>query len=529
MTEDEKATFYSFYSYFEPEKLRTLSRQTVTRIDVAPAEIEQYVRAEVFQALEGDDDSNSLGMHFFFEPEPARKRKRLIQHTVDINDQTANPSLPGLFQKMEDRICEGLEGYGFCVDKAWFYQQIPLPLASRQFYAFRFGHRVLAQTSISTGQRQCVGVAQTIAKFVNRRVSDLMLAYYRTSGTARSTSEYIDNLRRREVSRIEACAAAKLLVKVCRHYNITLNESLPDILAQANALEPYDFIGVRYSPAEGKAGLTEKLRNKLSQLLTDVRELEAGRTRWSCEFADSVFGLLIHCSLVLRINTARFYYVFKFFRRRHAGTWKSHSDAAVWPCIVPVLEEWTLSLLKCGLVPWRRLSSEFIQSIPILITDASRSGYGITLFKQGKVSFLGAAWPEGTFTENINELEARVVEIAAEHFGLSQFHLIVDNTTALYSIQKGRSKSYRVNVIIDRLKHLLIVSVRYIQSHLNISDPWSRLFEDLEVPTASLPSSKAVSDRGDNGGARAQGSALEKAPERLTPYCLLNQSQLELL
>jgi hypothetical protein len=509
MNEHERRQFNEFYNFFRPESLRRLTPESTTRIDMQVAEILQYLEAGVFKRFDGSKHltRQPLGMHFYFLAEVAKSRKRLIQHTVDINSQTTNPD--GLiFEENAERIYRGLLGAGFVADGSWFYQQIPLPPGSEEYYAFLTPLGWLTLSSIATGQRQAVGAAHLIANFINRRVSDLMRAFYvhhdAEAVALRSTSEYIDNFRRREKNVVEATAAAKLFCRVCSFYNITLNESAHQILQQATVNSPYEFIGVLYDPQSKKAGLTSKTKRKLQQLQLDIGELALSRASWSMEFANSVFGLLIFGSAVLRLSTSPWYYVYKFFRRRHADKRQPGEDADVWPCIFVDLADWCSTLLRTEMVDWSRTTPRSLEDVPILISDASESGYGATLFHRGEVRFVGAAWPEGTFVgDNMNELETLAVDLSARHFQLTSFNLIVDNTTTLFSIRKGRSRSYRVNLLIHQLTSKYnILSAGYINTKWNISDSWSRIFDKKKEPTASPPPREACSERDGTGKAK---------------------------
>jgi hypothetical protein len=478
MTANEKTEFLSYYSFFGTERLQHLHSTFATEIHLSDAEVIEYMRAGVFVRPKAQNPQPGFGMVMFFEPEVAKKRKRLIQHTKDINEQTMCPEAADpLFQSDEVRIREGLQGFGFCADAAWFYQQIPVD--DERYYTFahpRLGWLTLA--AVATGQRHAVGAAQCISRFLNRKTTDLMrLTNPHYAGLS---TEYIDNFRRRDACPQSASLTARCFFRVCKRYRVTLNESMMESLQAATTLAPYEFVGVRYSPAEGAAGLTAKTKAKIEQLKEDVTQLETGQQSWSMGFASSVFGLLIFASTITRLCTAKYYYTYKFFRRRHSENRGDSCDAEVWPCIYSELSAWCCELLEKQMVRWR---DDVAVSVPIVITDASKSGYGATLFSEGKVTFFGAEWPPSTWVDNstlnINELETLAILYGAQALGVKTFHLIVDNTTALFAVRKGRSKSYRVNIAVQRLEEagLAILSTKYIHTSNMVSDRWSRLFE----------------------------------------------------
>jgi len=483
MTAIERAEFDSFYDAFRPKVLGGLIKQTVTEIHLTKTELDVYI--EIGQYGPPSDKNGpfqeGLGMILFFEPEIGKVRKRLIEHTIDINAQTTANATS--FQSQQQQIEEGVWGWGFCADSKWFYAQIPIPSESEPFYMFYTPtHGWLTKRSVATGQRQSVGAAQSISKFLDRRCTDFMRLL--GSGLVSYQSQYIDNFRRREETPTLASAAAKTLVRVCQHYNVTLNETLDDLMKQTIRQEPYDFIGVRYYPMLDAVGLPDKTVKKLKQLEQDIVELERG-TGWSVEFADSVFGLLIHASCIMKLQTAAYYYVYKFYRRRHRacskGELKQKDDIDVWPSIVRDMHQWCRDLLTLKTRRVHIVSNE----APILITDASLKGFGATLFfpQESRVQYLAGPWPERFDTDfpgAINELETLAVLFAARHFQLSTFHLILDNTTALHAIRKGRSTNFHISRIVASLSDYAILSTQYVHTSEMISDSLSRIYQSPE-------------------------------------------------
>ena len=100
-------------------------------------------------------------LHIFLVPEHHKQRFRLIVHTVDINNHTSDYEASVTFQQLDTMIEEHLcdDGHVFTNDATAYYQ-IPLDEEAQSFYNFEFGGRMLTITSIPTGQRQCVDLAQ---------------------------------------------------------------------------------------------------------------------------------------------------------------------------------------------------------------------------------------------------------------------------------------------------------------------------------------------------------------------------------
>ncbi len=89
----------------------------------------------------------------------------------------------------------------------------------------------------------------------------------------------------------------------------------------------------------------------------------------------------------------------------------------------------------------------------------------------------------------IAELEAKAVVRALHAFEVSPttpIDLVIDNTTVLYSIVKGRSASFWLNKHISTITEYTIKSVSYIRSADNVADGLSRThWLSQGVPTTS--------------------------------------------
>ncbi len=298
-------------------------------------------------------------------------------------------------------------------------------------------------------------------------------------GTPPGTKDsYIDNFRRQEQTAALAKTSARAFFKVCDRYSVTINESLEEIISSIG--KPYDFIGVHYDG--NTVSLTSKTKEKLQQCLADVQLISS----WTFGLAESVFGLVIFASSVIRVPTPQFYYIYKFFRRRHGeihkGTLSRNSLAHVWPCTQHLFIEWITMLINSVPVAIDVTTDTYMTAV--LITDASEWGYGAVYFDcAGAVSTSGGPWPEELLRLNppIVELEGRSFQL-----GLRRHHTIddkpkltpvrgvVDNTSLLYGVGKGRSKNFFLNAIIAQVCEFNVISLQYLRSERMIADGLSR-------------------------------------------------------
>ncbi len=116
-----------------------------------------------------------------------------------------------------------------------------------------------------------------------------------------------------------------------------------------------------------------------------------------------------------------------------------------------------------------------------VFTDASFHGWGVVAFLDGHVTILGSKWK--TARININELEACAVQHALDILGnnLRGTHVIflVDNTSVVYAMRKGRSNNFVMNAVMERLakySELLDFSfeTQWVESQHNLADAPSR-------------------------------------------------------
>jgi len=115
-----------------------------------------------------------------------------------------------------------------------FYNQFELPQESRKLYSFKFNGKAYRITTIPTGQRQCVGIAQCVAEFLSASAANNALV----PTCARTT--YIDNFRFSSPTRRNVELMVINFKRLCDKYDITLKEDIPTVLKSLDA--PYDYL-----------------------------------------------------------------------------------------------------------------------------------------------------------------------------------------------------------------------------------------------------------------------------------------------
>ena len=489
MTDAEQTEFKKFWFFFCPESLSRVPRGCSglkgTRIDLSDNDIWLCLQAGLFEYYVGAAGSE-LFMHIFCVAEPEKRRRRFIIHTADVNAFYATVEMVFNFETIEDCIRSGAAGYSWQADAAAFYHQFLLPDESKKYYAFATIFGILTLRTIPTGQRHCVGLAQTVSYSLLRIVNDTLATdeAFQTTSHSVKKSTYIDNFRMSGLATKEdACKSVDIFLQVCADVGVTINESAEEIKATIG--QSTDFRGIHFGRTPSTTtkdefdvtvSLTEKSRRKLNNIRTTVMpEIH----RWSMETAESVMSFFVHCSAICRLDLSPYYYVYKFNRRRqrqiNAGFFERKAHARVWPSVYHLFELWLEDLLASKTRPATLVKFK----IPVLVTDASRSGWGAMLFLDGKVTWVGAPWSPDHFPETaiIAELEGLAVKLGLEDLlpDGGFVHSVIDNTTFAGGLKKRRSKNFFINKVIGSLApKYTVCSVTWIATDLNPADPISR-------------------------------------------------------
>lgn len=236
-----------------------------------------------------------------------------------------------------------------------------------------------------------------------------------------------------------------------------------------------EFIGVSWDHAAKTVAVAPKTLKKLwnrAPATSTPLDLEAMTSR------------LLFCSAVRRIPPAHFYLAMKYTRRVlnrcNRGIISYHDDVDVPISIQTQFSEWLrLAKGKHGVAPLRGADEA------VMFSDASLSGWGGTyITPQGQVFIAGGSFSDAEKTDNINVLESLALAKCIEAFGekialLRKLHVRVDNTSLMFGLQKGKSKSDQLASLLDstitRLQSFdVAVDVEYISTKLMPADYPSR-------------------------------------------------------
>lgn len=386
--------------------------------------------------------------------EQAKRRRRFIAHPLEQNEDVEVKI--GMTKLCDIELGVLAHDGARLTDISAYYQHFHLPEATRHHYAFRCSSGCFQLCTAPTGHSHCSGLAQILSESLAwlEQPRGLVAVYndnFRCSGNHESSQHDMQSIKQ---------AGAYL--------GIVFNE------VETPFMSEYDFLGVRCDHSQKTVALTERTVAKLKEIKETIA---LDMPNISMKEFRSLMGLLIFASSILGTRLASFYYVLKCFRRRCAADTNDNVRAVVWPACKVQLIQWCDTLLTN--VP--RSVVRLTLSTAILFTDASLKGWGAVLFIDGQVYSFGSRWQ--TPRNNINELEACALRLAITHFASHLHHrhiqLVVDNTSLLYTFQKGRSRNFVMNSVINSVDSLLnelesTWEISWVESKLNFADAPSR-------------------------------------------------------
>ena len=418
----------------------------------------------------------------FTVTETAKQRRRLITHTPSTNEiqrialatdmKRISTKFPqDILTSQPTQLCDRVRfEYALCIDFKSYFHQFAL---GKRFELWSFvdgcGSHFQLKT-IPTGASFCPALAQLFSTALLRKL--------KRSFPNIEYDVYIDNVRLLARDSAYLLAAMEALYRICNESGVDINESLEEVYCMS--MTSYEFLGICFDHVAKTTSLGSKLRNKVTALQVDKDVTLRGYLQW--------YGLLNYASAILRLCRADFYFCTKFLRRRSFCL--LDEPAKPWFSSLTAMSQWKEAILA---------SDPFVHNSPwgkrcwsraTLFTDASDLGFGATLLgDDGSTAIIAGTWDETDIHKHINIKEARAVEIALATMDLSNFdeiQLRIDNTSALYTIVAGDSKSFALVEVIRRIWKLndwaKVSNAQYVASRDNLADLPSRLWGKDDSP-----------------------------------------------
>ena len=398
-------------------------------------------------------------------------RRRFVSHTPQFNDSADVPlySLPnpGRLMKKVKKFA-----YAYQVDFKFYFAQFLLPDRLQSVFLFRDAGRWWQLNTIPTGASSCPIIAQLFSE----SLTALLLAEFKNI----DADAYVDNVRilANDLSYLKV--VLKRFFEICDEYRVEINESYDEVITQQDG-KVYDFLGVHYNHNDATTCISSKLKLKLLQgvrLLTECSPQQLPDI--SLRTLTSMLGVVQHAGLISGGCKSSYYHVMKFFRRRAAAGWYLDDAAQLWPSIMNTLKTWLWTEAQKQPRVWKDEAP--YHRTAVIYTDASTIGMGAVMFCcDGSISIIAKSWSMAE-KPHINILEAIAVRDTLKTFrlnGVDAIHLRVDNTSVIYSLQKTRSKSFDLNMIVGHITEheswKKVISTSYVTSNENRSDLLSRL------------------------------------------------------
>lgn len=455
-------------SFFEPAFLRSIKSSGESEANLSQEDLRVLLESNLIEETAPPLFATPR-LRIFTVPEPAKNRRRLICHTCDINDATEQVAIPIVFTPIDDVIKflvdTAPEFFCWSNDATAYYHQFPLDEPSRIYYTFavdtKSGKKRYRLTTIPTGQRQAVALAQTASEFLAQEVSKKFST--KQAQCDLQIDVYIDNFLGSAATYDEALAQATVFAEVASKYGITLNE-------KPHASRDVTHRGVQFqvqTATARTAQVSPNMQKKLLYCQSLVRDKAI-----TMETTTAIFGICQYASLIISAEEkVHQYYIYKFMRRR--AQFENREPANIWPSII---EGWVIwaEFLRTA-TRYRRTS----QRPYLIVTDASSTGWGGYVFSPSdKPRIFFDSWSDEDRLLHINCLEAKALSyvlISAEVPHGSALKIWLDNTTVLYGISAKRSRNFRINATLRNIfRHYQIIETTYISSKDNPADTWSR-------------------------------------------------------
>lgn len=394
-------------------------------------------------------------VRIFTTNEIAKNRRRMIAHTVDINLAEDIPEEFSISLVTLAEIEDDVRDYplSFVSDYAAYYHSFAISQEVQPHFAFVHHEQLYCLKTIATGQRQCVGLAQ----LVTTGVTKIATLQARATGKFRA---YIDNVK---YSGGDSASVLKHFNEVTQRLGATQNKQ------EVECGEEVVFLGIVCNHRNKTLALSAKKLEKARRQWEVVQNTEA-----TLRDIAGAFSFFVGAAKILGISMAPFYTVFKCLRRRVSHTaWDE--KAFLWPSAIREWQQWKdLVLLNQP----RSVTRQQIEQV--LVTDASRSGWGAILFEHTGYRIAAGHWTSTESVRNIFELEAEAVIRATKaiRFDTTHTKLRIDNTTVKDCVRRTHSRNFWLNEKVKQIVSMNFVTIEYIASADNPADFWSRLDAD---------------------------------------------------
>lgn len=384
---------------------------------------------------------------------------RLILDCRDINKNMKEPppfSLPSPFLIIVRILSFSFASTAdFC---SWFFQH-GVHSSIAKFFAFRVGGKWVYLCRLAQGWKFSPVIAQT---------SSEILAFDENDPSKESSLVWIDNICIGADSHDRAREKRERFISRCESVGAEIGEI-------SEVTQSLEYVGGEFDLREKRWRLKTNWIEKVVPILREFPERASSRRVWC---AVGLILWFLRMSLrPLTLADPLIFFLSRLAKRITLGEIDWLERVTVWPTVRENLVSFIPLIEKNS---WRKLSYPLpcpSEKGPILFSDASLWG-GAGVWR-GEILW-SAKWEEELTHRDILALEALAWERsvrAVVQQGCRHFASVVDNQPLYFSLLKTRSKSFAVNVILNRT--FLFLS----SNHCCIFAGW--------VPTDLMPADKA--------------------------------------
>ena len=420
----------------------------------------------------------------FAKKEIAKKRRRALEHTFDVNDQApaaVKIALANIYD-VQRLVFQGRK----CVqlDMAAFFFQFGLGDGVRPYFRFTANGELLQMTRMAMGQKHACSVAQACLKILAAGLKTVRILY-------------IDNIIFVDNDEQAIIKDVRKFIERCKQVGATLNESIDGTINDDD-----DSITAMMKPEQDILGvhLDFEARTKCSSAKTigKIKDVLAARTRWTARNLSSYLALLYFCSSVHTRPLPGFYDAIQCGSRLHQTLGRDTTQPSPrWSSpvgqVISItdaeeanLAAWAATELANAPTPCEEKCTPTPEIF--IFSDASANGWGgVALGHKEILAVVSGRWKEGGAWASSSK---------AEPWGLlaaltKMRHLVKDKTILIFSdnvglvcaLNKKRAHGYHANAVVGRIL-LDFPDTSFVSYHvsgsLNISDEPSRNIEKID-------------------------------------------------
>jgi hypothetical protein len=421
-------------------------RKAFPQSSITPSQIEQGRSSAIFEVA---DEDGGYVSYLFLVFEEGKVRWRVVHDCISAN--VLCPSPPAVEFDSLSHVRRFVLKFRYALEfdfKAFFYQ-FPLSKDVRKFFTFRVGETMWQPCRLPMGFTHAVSIANVTSRFLSHNLHPEVVSLV-----------YVDNIVLLGDRYVSVLDAAQSFVSRCAEFGVTIG-------SQTAVSSDVIFRGISFHLSSQQLQIKQEFKEKFRKRLEWGR-IEGntwGETR-------SLLSMAIYGLSVLGIPLSHAFYLLQFLIKNIDSRPKKR------------VEMWQVVKMQ-----WRELVEVILQNkrvTPVmsttmkgvLVTDARGDGTIAAIYSRN--GLLRADWKR-VKESHIADLEARAVTFALErwNFASGVYALFCDNLVVLYSLKKGWSKRFAVNVEIRKIFNLLRekkmeLELFYVPSEKNCADPLTR-------------------------------------------------------